>query len=150
MDRFLNKAKFKLQKIMDDHGTPNHHSAPLGPCYQSWTIQPPTTDDILRYRFHHGANLGSIFVLERWLCWWMFPDGAPGESSLSAVKAWVERVGEAEAVKKFQEHEENAVSDENIEWLAEEAGCTCSHPNMTNALCTIVWCRCFGNASRRG
>lgn len=30
-------------------------------------IQPPTADEALRYRYHHGVNLGSCFVLEKWL-----------------------------------------------------------------------------------
>lgn len=48
---------------------------------------PPTNLDILRYRSHHGANLGSIFVLEKWLFPAMFEPGASGGSELDAVTA---------------------------------------------------------------
>lgn len=47
---------------------------------------PPTARDIFRYRYQHGTNLGSIFVLERWLTGSMYEDGTPGSSELEAVK----------------------------------------------------------------
>ena len=48
----------------------------------------PTADNIFHYRFHHGTNLGTIFVLEKWLSGSMY-DGAAGESELDAVRAYV-------------------------------------------------------------
>ena len=52
-------------------------------------INPPTALDILRYRYHHGANLGSCFVLEKWLWPGLFESGARGDSELDAVEAYV-------------------------------------------------------------
>ena len=49
---------------------------------------PVTLQDIYRYRYHHGANLGSIFVLEKWLFSRMFDDSAQGGSELDAVQAY--------------------------------------------------------------
>ena len=50
---------------------------------------PPTATDIFRYRYQHGTNLGSIFVLEKWLHPKMFEKDAQGSSELEAVKQWV-------------------------------------------------------------
>lgn len=47
----------------------------------------PSPQDVLRYRYHHGTNLGSIFVLERWLHPSMFVQGTNGDSELDAVNA---------------------------------------------------------------
>ena len=50
-------------------------------------IPSPTPNDLFRYRSHHGANLGSIFVLEKWLYPSMFEPDARGDSELAAVTA---------------------------------------------------------------
>ena len=50
-------------------------------------LPPPTALDVLRYRYHHGVNLGGVFVLERWLFPSMFPSCAEGASELDAVIA---------------------------------------------------------------
>ena len=52
------------------------------------SISSPTPLDVLRYRSHHGANLGSIFVLEKWLFPSMFVARAAGDSELDAVTAY--------------------------------------------------------------
>ncbi|KAF2741724.1 glycoside hydrolase family 5 protein [Sporormia fimetaria CBS 119925] len=131
MDRFLNKAKGKLQKILADDKTPSPQlestiqNSQQRPSQQgAAAVQPPTDLDILRYRYHHGPNIGSIYVLERWMYPWIFPDGASGESELSAVTAWIDRIGRVEAKKKFEQHWANALSDTDLEWLSREAKCT--------------------------
>jgi hypothetical protein len=52
-----------------------------------FAIQPASALEILRYRYHYGTNLGSIFVLEKWLSPAMFVDGSGGGSELDAVNA---------------------------------------------------------------
>ncbi len=47
----------------------------------------PTPKDILRYRYQHGANLGSIFILESWLFGSMYDEGVAGSSELDAINA---------------------------------------------------------------
>ena len=47
----------------------------------------PSPWDVLRYRYHHGTNLGSIFILERWLHGNMFEQETTGHSELDAVYA---------------------------------------------------------------
>jgi len=49
---------------------------------------PPTPLSILRHRLHHGTNLGSIYVLEKWLFPHMFESSATGDSELDAVTAY--------------------------------------------------------------
>ena len=52
------------------------------------SFQPPTrplTKDILRYRYQHGTNLGSIFILEQWLFGSMYDEGVPSSSELDAI-----------------------------------------------------------------
>lgn len=48
----------------------------------------PSQKEILRYRYHHGPNIGSIFVLEKWLHGSMFDAGAAGSSELDAVVSY--------------------------------------------------------------
>ena len=89
MKKFLNKAKASLNNGQSDY-----------PSYQGQQqqkvikqddtasyIQPPSPIDVLRYRYNHGTNLGSIFVLEQWLSGSMFVGGAKGGSELDAVNA---------------------------------------------------------------
>src|SRR4051812_42368024 len=66
-------------------------------------VDPSTRLDILRYRYHHGTNLGSVFVLERWLSPSMFPDDCPGDqtSELAAVTSWVNSIGIHATREKF-------------------------------------------------
>lgn len=52
-------------------------------------IKPPSPLEILRYRYHYGANLGGCFVLEKWLWPGLFEPGAKGDSELDAVEAYV-------------------------------------------------------------
>lgn len=47
----------------------------------------PSPTDILRYRYHHGPNLGGIFVFEQWLHGSMFDANSAGSSELDAVTA---------------------------------------------------------------
>lgn len=97
----------------------------VGQCYPySHSIACPTSIEIMRYRYHHGTNLGSVYVIERWLQNSRFPEGAEGSSELSAVKAWVDRIGIAGTKQKFEEHWANIVSEDDIAWLADVAKCT--------------------------
>jgi hypothetical protein len=148
MKGFLSKAKAEIKGILDtDPRAPNllKQQAHQQPAYQPSTaclqqlplkgmsddgpniIQDPTSLDILRYRYHHGTNLGSIYVLEKWLHPSRFPEGCTGSSELEAVKAWVDRVGLEETRVKFEEQWRNAVSDDDIKWLREEAKCESEH-----------------------
>ncbi|KAI9774410.1 MAG: Glucan 1,3-beta-glucosidase 3 [Geoglossum simile] len=88
------------------------------------TIQPASAPDILRYRYHHGTSLGSVFVLEQWLSPAMFVDGSGGGSELDAVNASLRQSGLAATKRKWENHWNTAVSDSDWEWLANSAHCT--------------------------
>ncbi|TVY42062.1 Glucan 1,3-beta-glucosidase [Lachnellula subtilissima] len=65
MKKFLNKAKDSYKEFQDNQ----HQSGDGGASQQPMAQQPnqpvdlgpPASIDVLRYRYHHGTNLGSIF-----------------------------------------------------------------------------------------
>ncbi|KAH7136019.1 glycoside hydrolase superfamily [Dendryphion nanum] len=136
MKGFFQKAKAEIEGILDSNKLTspaaqqhtNQQQTPGQPKGMALddpsTIQEPSAVDILRYRYHHGTNLGSIYVLEKWLSPSRFPENAAGSSELEAVKSWVDKIGIEETKRKFQDHWANAVSDADIKWLLEEAKCT--------------------------
>jgi aryl-phospho-beta-D-glucosidase BglC (GH1 family) len=87
-------------------------------------IQPPTAADVAKYRYHHGVNLGSVFILERWLTASMFPENSTGTSELAAVEAWVRQDGIEKARERFEKHWKGYVSDSDLDWLRHAAKCT--------------------------
>src|SRR5947209_5131206 len=114
MKGFLKKAKGEFQGFLNTDSQaslppaqqrqPQDHQSGLPGTAndQPSTIGPVTPLDIIRYRYHHGTNLGSVYVLERWLRNSMFPPNASGSSELEAVKAWVERIGVDATRQKFE------------------------------------------------
>jgi aryl-phospho-beta-D-glucosidase BglC (GH1 family) len=87
------------------------------------SIRDPTPLDIMRYRYHHGTNLGSVYVIERWLQPSRFSDGAEGSSELAAVKAWVDKIGMDATQREYEDYWDNAVTDDDIRWLVNKAKC---------------------------
>lgn len=87
-------------------------------------ISPPALADVTRYRYHHGTNLGSVFVLERWLTGGMFHESAKGSSELAAVESWVKYEGIDKARERFERHWRDYVSDSDLDWLRDVAKCT--------------------------
>lgn len=86
------------------------------------TLQAPTVTDVYRYRYHHGTNLGSIFVLEKWLTPSMF--SCEGDSELDAVQASIQAAGVQATREKWESYWDNALSDSDLEWLCHTAKCT--------------------------
>ncbi|KAL8819911.1 MAG: hypothetical protein Q9223_001768 [Gallowayella weberi] len=84
---------------------------------------PPTADDIFRYRYQHGANLGSFFVLEKWLTGSMYLPSAAGDSELDAVKASLSTSGLDATRDKWQNHWSSALNDDDLNWLSNTAKC---------------------------
>lgn len=87
-------------------------------------IQPPSSADVLSYRYHHATNIGSIFIQERWLTPSMFPDSAKGSSELAAVESWVKLEGLEKTRGRFERHWRDYVSDQDLVWLRDVARCT--------------------------
>lgn len=122
MKKFLDKAKSSFKD--SPHSQQQQQQQPLQTHDQPSTITPPSPLDIIRYRYHHGTNLGSIFVLEQWLSNSMFIDGCPGGSELDAVSYHLAQHGPDATRQKWQDHWANAVSDSDFDWLVREAKCT--------------------------
>lgn len=89
MRKFFDKAKSSLSDGRSQFPSSHNKQQPMKEHDTPSTIRPPSKLDILRYRYHHGTNLGSIFVLEQWLHGSMFEPGAKGASELDAVNAYV-------------------------------------------------------------
>lgn len=129
MKRFLEKVKDKA--FFDDR--PSAGTQHEGPADQHDHCQeappkkdlpPVTRQDVTRYRYHHGCNLGSLFVQERWLTPSMFPEGSQGSSELAAAENWTQKIGMDGARQRFEQHWRDLVSDADLEWLRDEAKCT--------------------------
>ncbi|KUJ07921.1 glycoside hydrolase [Mollisia scopiformis] len=117
MKKFFNKAKSQLQDS-------SSAQKPIPQQDQQNVIRPPTAEDVIQYRYHHGVNLGSVFVLEKWLFSDMFIDQAHGDSELDAVDAHFKAHGLDQTRQKWEAHWANAVSDQDWEFLTKEAKCT--------------------------
>ena len=118
MKKLLDKAKTGFR---NDESSGNQHGSTQD---GSEAMQQPTPADVIRYRYHHGTNIGSLFALERWLTPSMFHESAKGSSELAAVKSWVSREGIEQARERFEKHWREYVSDGDLDWLAGTAKCT--------------------------
>ncbi|KAG7007505.1 hypothetical protein G7Y79_00009g026140 [Physcia stellaris] len=87
------------------------------------TLDPPSATEILRYRYQYGVNLGSIFVLERWLSPDMFDDSCTGDSELDAVQASIRVHGLEATRQKWEQHWTSALTDKAINFIADRARC---------------------------
>ncbi|RDW94563.1 glycoside hydrolase-2 [Coleophoma crateriformis] len=117
MKKFLAKAKSTLQENSPQHNFQPQQSLPS-------TIAPPDPTEVLRYRYHHGTNLGSIFVLEQWLHGSMFPPNTGGSSECDAVYNSLHLNGLEATRQKWEQHWRSALTDGDLDWLAKEARCT--------------------------
>ena len=120
MKKLFTEAKNVLGK---ESGHGHQHQSNQQPIHERPSRPlPPTALDVLRYRYHHGTNIGSVFVLEQWLTPSMYPEGVQS-SELAAVTGLVQRVGLQATRTKFEHHWENYISDEDLNWLRDEAHC---------------------------
>lgn len=131
MKRILHKAK-----SIANNGT-SQEAAPIDPSPQHipthdgtmdeerFTVDPVTLQDVMRYRYHHGVNLGSIFILERWLTPSMFSEEPKlGSSELAAAEYNIQRFGLEAAREKQERHWREYVTDADLDWLRDVGKCT--------------------------
>ncbi|ODM23366.1 hypothetical protein SI65_00955 [Aspergillus cristatus] len=86
-------------------------------------IAPPSPQDILLYRYQHATNLGSVFVLERWLRNSMYDDDTPGSSEIEAIKRSLQVRGLYESRAKWETLWLTALSDDDLHWLKHTTRC---------------------------
>ncbi|MCJ1387692.1 Glucan 1,3-beta-glucosidase 3 [Xylographa bjoerkii] len=96
----------------------SHEQHPQSSRGATYLLPPPTALDVLRYRYHHGVNLGGIFVLERWLFPGMFASCAVGDSELDAVTASILAINVFATKEKWEAHWNRALSSADIIDLA--------------------------------
>ncbi|KAL1296917.1 hypothetical protein AAFC00_004528 [Neodothiora populina] len=128
MKKFFNKAKEALRDDDSRGGfAPSAGShppqQPLPSQDQPENIQPPHPLEMMRYRYQHGTNLGSVFVLERWMVGSMFVEGSNGSSELVAAEGAVKAEGMDGAKRKFERHWNEYCSDADLDWLVTDAKC---------------------------
>lgn len=130
MKKFLNKAKSALH----DHDGANDSSSfassshgasqePLPSQDGPENIQEPHPLEVMRYRYQHGTNLGSVFVLERWLTGGMFAEGSKGSAELAGVESLIKANGVEGAKRQFEKHWNEYCSDADLDWLVSDAKC---------------------------
>ena len=127
MKSFLNKAKSAIHSHDDNNDgssfpAQQQQQQPMQADHPT-SLQPPTLADVTRYRYHHGTNIGSLFIQEKWLTGHMYPEGA-GSSELAAAEGWVKKEGIDAARARFEKHWHEYVSDSDLDWLRDVAKCT--------------------------
>ena len=85
-------------------------------------LSPVSETDIYRYRYHHGVNLGSCFVLEKWITPSMYLPSAD-TSELAAVKAAIAKDGISHTRTQWQQHWATLLTDADLDWLSNTAHC---------------------------
>lgn len=122
MKSLIDRAKSRILDLTDSNPPSRSPQAATASTSHSSSIHPVTRQDIFRYRYHHGTNLGSIFVLERWL----FPSlfSGPGDSELAAVTSSLSSIGLDKTKERWQNHWDSALTDDDIRFLVHEAKCT--------------------------
>ena len=77
--------------------------------------QPPSRKQIYRCRQNYGTNIGSCFVIERFMFHDIFPGGANNE--LEAVSQWTRELGPDRTREKFEQHWNNFMNEDDWRWL---------------------------------
>lgn len=120
MKRWMDKAKAAwddVETTLSGGNSSQSHQQGIPQFDGAQGPQPPTPADIVRYRYQHGCNLGSIFIMERWLTSSMYPEHAEGSSELTAVSAWLKQDGLDKTRERFERHWREYVSDADLDWL---------------------------------
>jgi len=124
---FLKKFKADMKSAFSDdqpsYPAQQQQQSQMPMTDQPASLQEPSPLDVLRYRYQHGTNLGSIFVLEKWLTGSMYQDGSDS-AELAAVTGNIKAMGLDAARQKFENHWETYISDSDLDWLAGQAHCT--------------------------
>jgi len=60
MKKFFDKAKDTARENLRNF---NDQPEPSGAPQTAASLGPPTSEDVIRYRYYHGTNLGSIFSI---------------------------------------------------------------------------------------
>ncbi|SCV03840.1 LAME_0H13652g1_1 [Lachancea meyersii CBS 8951] len=78
--------------------------------------------EIYRNRYNFGVNFGSLFVQESYIYHSLFSEGGGNEHD--AIAALVAKSSTEDVAKKLQEHYASYVTDQDWQWLQNDAGVT--------------------------
>ncbi|KAI9750064.1 MAG: hypothetical protein M4579_006616 [Chaenotheca gracillima] len=130
MKKFMKKAQSSFKdSVGNKYGAGGNNQMPIRQQDAPSTIKPASSLDVMRYRYQHGTNLGSIFVLEQWLHPSMFVAGAAGGSELDAISASVKfrvslKANGLDATRqKWEAHWNGAMTSGDWSWLVNTAHC---------------------------
>lgn len=84
---------------------------------------PPSVDDIFRYRYQHGTNVGPIFMHGPWLDNNAFETDLNSTRELEEIKRSIETKGLDETRSDWESHWRTALTDDDLVWLRTVAKC---------------------------
>lgn len=79
--------------------------------------QAPSKAQLFRSRLNKGANLGAMFVLEKWISGDMFADDAEGTSEYDAVSRALKDRSASEVRDQWEQHWRDWVTDDDWQWM---------------------------------
>ncbi|KAI0044921.1 glycoside hydrolase family 5 protein [Auriscalpium vulgare] len=125
----------KIKSFLNKHGSEHAHSQPILPSVPqappSLTVGFPNAQDLYRYRKQRGINLGSWFVLERWIADAPYRAAAsPGQSDHDVARG-------SDARHILEEHWDNWITENDWRWIAERGFNTVRIPIGFYELCGI-------------
>ncbi|RPD60333.1 glycoside hydrolase [Lentinus tigrinus ALCF2SS1-7] len=106
----MRKLLHKLKDHYEDHVEPHGHAAMTAPRDQSKSF--PDEQDMYRYRKQRGVNLGSWFVLERWIT------DAPFRAARAPALSDLDVATGSDAKSILERHWDTWVTNEDWAWLA--------------------------------
>ncbi|KAI0667210.1 glycoside hydrolase [Trametes maxima] len=116
MSKFLDKAKQRFKQAFDLPRRSSDANDVVAAASQMSADTPgafPNEHDLYRYRKQHGVNLGSWFVLERWIADSPFRNAVtPAQSDLDVAKG-------PDAQEILEHHWDSWITDADWRWLAE-------------------------------
>ncbi|KAF9895376.1 Glucan 1,3-beta-glucosidase 3 [Aspergillus nanangensis] len=84
---------------------------------------PPTVDDIFRYRYQHGTNVGPIFMHGPWFDRSISEEDIGGRRELEKIQRSLKDKGLNETKSNWESHWLNALTEDDLMWLRDVAHC---------------------------
>lgn len=104
-------------------------NAKITPDVEKSSVPPPSIEavdkkTIYRNRYNYGVNLGSLFVLEKWIYNDLFDNVNSNNNEYDVISQRVKNFGKDDTARRLNEHYRNYINKINWVWLAGEVGVT--------------------------
>ncbi|KAI0058194.1 glycoside hydrolase [Artomyces pyxidatus] len=129
----MERVKSFLRRDRHAHGSQPVRSkqSPPPPVPAVLSVGFPNQQDLFRYRKQRGVNLGSWFVLERWIADAPFQGAAPpGQSDHDVARG-------PDGQRILEEHWDNWMAEDDWKWIAERGINTVRIPIGYYELCSV-------------